>query len=72
MNGAISKVNKKSTSHPTRAYYTLSAAETVQVFHALSPVRLSFLLRGRETSFQDGVALGETTTKETNIYESRH
>ena len=46
-NGAVSKVNKKFISHPTRAQCTLSAAATVQVSHALSAVRFSCLLRGQ-------------------------
>ena len=40
-NGAVSKVNKKLTSHLTRAKRTPSAAETVQVSHALPAVRFS-------------------------------
>jgi hypothetical protein len=44
-NGAVSKVNKKSTSH--------------QVSHALSTVRFSCLLRGRGVRLQDGVAAGK-------------
>ena len=39
MNGAVSKVNKKFISHLTRAKRTPSAAETVQVSHALPAVR---------------------------------
>ena len=38
MNGAVSKVNKKSVSHLTRAKRTPSAAATVQVSHALPAV----------------------------------
>jgi hypothetical protein len=38
-NGAVSKVNKKCMSHITRAQRTPSAAATVQVSHALPPVR---------------------------------
>ena len=38
MNGAVSKVNKKFISHLTRAKPTPSAAETVQVSHALPAV----------------------------------
>ena len=34
-NGAVSKVNKKFISHPTRAKLTLSAAATVEVSHVL-------------------------------------
>jgi hypothetical protein len=58
-NGEILEVNQKFISHPARAHHTLSATRTVQVSHALSEVRLSCLLRGRGTSFQDGVAAGE-------------
>ena len=58
-NGAVSKVNKKFISHLTRAQRTPSAAATVQVSHALPAVRFSCLLRGRGTSFQDGVAAGK-------------
>ena len=58
-NGAVSKVNKKFTSHLTRAQRTPSAAATVQVSHALPAVRFSCLLRGRGASFQDGVAVGK-------------
>ena len=35
MNGAVSKVNKKSISHLTRAKHTPSAAATVPVSHVL-------------------------------------
>jgi len=42
-NGAVSKVNKKFTSHLTRAQRTPSAAATVQVSHALPAVRFSCL-----------------------------
>ena len=59
MNGAVSKVNKKFISHLTGAQRTLSTAATVQVSHALPPVRFSCLLRGRGTSFQDGAAAGK-------------
>ena len=55
-NGAVSKVNKKFISHLTRAQSTPSAAATVQVSHALPAVCFTCLLRGRGTSFQDGVA----------------
>ena len=55
-NGAVSEVNKKFISHPTRAKRTPSAAATVQVSHALPAVRFSCLLRGRVASSQDGVA----------------
>jgi len=59
-NGAVSKVNKKFISHLTRAQRTPSAAAaTVQVSHALPAVCFSCLLRGRGTSFQDGVAAGK-------------
>ena len=58
-NGAVSKVNKKFISHLTWAQRTPSAAATVQVSHALPAVRFSCLLRGREASFQDGVAAGK-------------
>ena len=54
MNGAVSKVNKKFISH-----LTPSAAETVQVSHALPAVRFSCLLRGRGASFQHGAAAGK-------------
>jgi hypothetical protein len=50
-NGAVSKVDKKFISHPTRAQYILSVAGTVQVSYALPAVRFSCLLQGRETSF---------------------
>ena len=59
MNGAVSEVNKKLVSHLTRAQRTPSAAATVQVSYALPGVRFSCLLRGREASFQDGVAAGK-------------
>ena len=59
MNGVDSKVNKKLTSHLTRAQRTPSAAATVQVSHALLAVRFSCLLRGRGVSLQDGVAAGK-------------
>jgi hypothetical protein len=58
-NDAVSKVNKKCISHPTRAQCTLSVAGTVQVSFALPGVHFSWLLRGRGTSFQGGVAAGE-------------
>ena len=38
-NGAVLKVNKKRISHLRRAQRTPSAAETVQVSHALPAVR---------------------------------
>ena len=57
--GAVSKVNKKSISHLTRAKRTPSAASTVQVSYALPAVRFSCFLRGRGASFQDGVAAGK-------------
>ena len=50
LNGAVSEVNKKFISHLTRAKRTLSAAETVQVSHALPAVRFSCLLRGSGVS----------------------
>ena len=59
MNGAVSKVNKKFISHLTRAKRKPSAAETVQVSHALPAVRFSCLLRGCGTGFQDGAAAGK-------------
>ena len=58
-NGAVSKVNKKLTSHLTRAQRTPSAAETVQVSHALPAFRFSCLMRGNGASFQDGIAAGK-------------
>ena len=58
-NGAVSKVNKKSISHLTRAKRTPSAAATVPVSPALRAVRFSCLLRGRGVSFQDGAAAGK-------------
>jgi hypothetical protein len=58
-NGAVSKVNRKFISHLTGAQRTPSAAATVQVSHALTAVRFSFLLRGRKAIFKDGVATGK-------------
>jgi hypothetical protein len=58
-NGAVSRVDKKLISHPTRTQHTLSAARSVKVSHALPAVRFRCLLRGRGTSFQGGVAAGE-------------
>ena len=58
-NGAVSKGNMEFISHFTRAQPTPSAAETVQVSHALPVVRFSCLMRGSEASFQDGVAAGK-------------
>ena len=58
-NGAVSKGNKEFISYLTRAQRTPSAAETVQVSHALPAVRFSCLMRGRGASFQDGVAAGK-------------
>jgi hypothetical protein len=55
-NGAVLNVIEKFTPYPTQAQQTLPAARTVQVYHALPAVRFSFLLLGRRTSFQDGVA----------------
>ena len=46
-NGAVSKGNKEFISHFTRAQRTPSAAETVQVSHALPAVRFSCLMRGQ-------------------------
>ena len=46
MNDAVSKVNKKFTSHLTRAKPTPSAAATVQVSHALPAVRSLVLIAG--------------------------
>jgi hypothetical protein len=53
------KLLQKCISYTTRPLHTLSAAGTVRVSHALPAVRFSCLLRGRGTSFQDGVAAGE-------------
>jgi len=58
-NGEVSKVNKKFSSHLTRAQRTTPAAANVQVSHVLPAVRFSCLLRGRGASFQDGVAAGK-------------
>jgi hypothetical protein len=58
-NGAVSKGDNQSISHPTRAQHTLPVAGIVQVSHALPAIRFSCLLRGCWTSFQDGVAAGE-------------
>jgi hypothetical protein len=58
-NDAVSKVRKKSIYKLTRVKCTPSAAETVQVSHALPAVSFSCLLRGRGVSFQDGVAAGK-------------
>ena len=52
------KVNKEFISHFSRAQLTPSAAETVQVSHALPAVSFSCLMRGCGASFQDGVAAG--------------
>jgi hypothetical protein len=49
-NGEVSEVDKEFISHPTQAQHKLSAAETVQVSHALPAVRLLCLLRGRGTA----------------------
>ena len=59
MNGALSKVNKKFISHLTRAKRKPSAAETVQVPHALPAVSFSCLLRGRGVNLKDGAAPGK-------------
>ena len=58
-NGAVSKGNKEFISNFSRAQCTPSAAETVQVSHALPAVRFSCLMRGHGASFQDGVAAGK-------------
>jgi hypothetical protein len=57
--GAVSRVDNKFISQPTRTQHTLSAAVTVPVSHTPSAVRFSCLLRGRGTSFQDDVTAGE-------------
>jgi hypothetical protein len=46
MNGAVSKVTKKSTPHLTRIKATPSAAPTVQFSHVLPAVHFSSLLGG--------------------------
>jgi hypothetical protein len=48
-NGAVSKVNKKCISHPTRAQHTLSAAATVQVSHALIVILQCVYLGSHDT-----------------------
>jgi hypothetical protein len=58
-NGAVSRVDKQFISRHTWPQHTLSAAETVQVLHALPAVHFWRLLLGCGTSFQDGVAAGE-------------
>jgi hypothetical protein len=58
-NSAISKVNKKSISHLSRAQRTPSAAATVQVSCTLPAVRFSCLLRGHGVSFKDGITAGK-------------
>jgi hypothetical protein len=58
-NGAVSKVNKKSTSQLTRIIRIPPAATAVKVSHVLPAVRFSCLLRGRGVSIQDGVAAGK-------------
>jgi hypothetical protein len=55
----VSKVNKKFISHLTRAQHTPSVAATAKVSHALPAVCFSCLLRGRGTSFKDGIAAEE-------------
>jgi hypothetical protein len=55
----VSKVDKEFISHPRRTQRTLSAAKITQVSQALLTVGCSCLLRGRGTSFQDGVAAVE-------------
>ena len=62
-NGAVSKVNKKFISLLTRAQHTPPAAATVQVSLAQPAVRFSCLLRGRGSSFQDGVTAGKGYTE---------
>ena len=46
-NGAVSKGNKEFISNFSRAQRTPSAAETVQVSHAVPAVRFSCLMRGQ-------------------------
>jgi hypothetical protein len=58
-NGVDLKVHKKCISHLTWTQHTLSAARTIPIPHVLPAVRLSCSLRGRGTSFQDGVTAGE-------------
>jgi hypothetical protein len=58
-NGAVLKLNKKFISHLSRVKRTPSAAAAVQVSPTLPAVRFSCLLRGREVSFQVGVAAGK-------------
>ena len=52
MNGAVSEVNKKFSSHLTRAQPTPSAAATVQVSHALRGVRSLVLTAGLRGQFK--------------------
>jgi hypothetical protein len=59
-NGEVSEVIEDFISYPTRVQHTLSAAGTVQIFHAIPAVRFTCLLLGRGTSFQDGVTAGES------------
>jgi hypothetical protein len=58
-NCVVSKVDKKCNSRPTRSQHTLAAVGTVKVSHVAPAVRFSCLLRGRGTSFQDGITTGE-------------
>jgi hypothetical protein len=58
-NGSVSKVNKNYISHIIRVKRTPSAAGTFQVSYVLPAVCFACLLRGREASFQDGVAAGK-------------
>jgi hypothetical protein len=58
-NSAISKVIKEIISHPFKGKPTLLTAETVQVSYVLPSVCISYLLRSRKTSFQDGVTTGD-------------
>ena len=51
MNGAVSKVNNKFISHLTRPKRTPSAAETVEVSHALPAVRSLVLTAGLRSQF---------------------
>jgi hypothetical protein len=50
---------KQFISHSALTQHTLSGAKTAQDSHALPAVRFTCLLRGRGTSFQDGVVSGE-------------
>jgi hypothetical protein len=55
-NGAVSKVYKEFISNPIRAQHALPTVSTIHVCHEPLAVCISCLLRGRGTSFQDGVA----------------